>query len=114
MEAGDDSEEEEHGNQTDDDSEESSSEDGEEDTDPGPWQNTDEWAHVPNGREVKTKGMIAHKFLTEVGWEVGVVKKKSAGRWDVKYPSETVLYPHDLNLCDYGVDKYWVLVTKQK
>jgi len=112
VEAGDDSEEENGNEEANSDDSDSSSE--EEEVDPGPWQDTAEWQHLPKARAVKKLDMIAHKFLTKTGWEVGRVKKKTSGRWDVKYLSETDLYPHDLKLSDYGANKYWVLVDKQK
>lgn len=112
VEAGDDSEveKEEESNTNSDDSDSSSEE---EEIDPGPWEDTTEWQHLKTARAVKRSDMIAHKFMTRTGWEVGRVRKKANGRWDVKYPSETDLYPHDLKLSDYGANKYWVLVRKQ-
>ena len=63
--------------------------------------------------------LIAHKFNT--GWAVGVVKsvekKKSvAGQSQaaVKYRSETYRWTQKLNREDYGVHKYWVLLSVVK
>jgi len=114
VEAADDSEQENNDNETIPNSDSSDSSSEEEEVDPGPWEDTEEWKHLNAARAAKKGDMIAHKFLTKAGWEVGRVKKKAKGRWDVKYPSETDLYPHDLKLSDYGANKYWVLVDKQK
>ena len=37
---------------------------------------------------IKAKLTIAHKFLTENGWDVGRIVKKERTGWAVKYPSE--------------------------
>ena len=62
-------------------------------------------------------GFIAHKFST--GWTVGVVKsveqtKSVAGKFSVKYKSETYCWTKTLNKENYGVDKYWVLLDVVK
>ena len=57
--------------------------------------------------------MIAHKFMTRLGWEVGRIVKKSGGSWDVKYPTESNLYVHELNLSDYGPKGAWVVVNRK-
>ena len=61
---------------------------------------------------------IAHTFST--GWEIGVLKgeekknKGHKGEYIVQYPSEKRPYWHNLDLSEYGADKYWVLLTIDK
>lgn len=74
----------------------------EDEVDPGPWRDTDEHSAITEYRKPKAKLVIAHKFFTEVGWEVGTIMRKSGKYWLVKYESETELYKHELRKADYG------------
>ena len=89
-----------------------SSEEEQDDVDPGPWEDNDTWKAVLEPTKPKAKLVIAHKFLTDTGWEVGRIVHKSRGSWAVKYPSETQQYVHELNMSDYGPSAVWVVVTQ--
>lgn len=89
-----------------------SSDEEEEEVDPGPWQDTEAWKAVIEPTTPKAKLTIAHKFLTETGWEVGTIKSKCRSAWAVKYPSELQQYVHDLNMAEYGPDGVWLVVRK--
>ena len=58
---------------------------------------------------------IAHTFST--GWEIGVLQgeerknKGHKGEYIVQYPSEKRPYWHNLDVSEYGADKYWILLT---
>ena len=60
----------------------------------------------------------AHTLST--GWKIGVLKgeekknKGHKGEYIVQYPSEKRPYWHNLDLREYGADKYWVLLTIDK
>ena len=99
--AGDDSEDEDEGDAAVSDDAAGSS-DEESDTDPGEWCDTEQHTAIPEYTKPKTKLVIAHKFLTEIGWEVGTIMRKSGKYWLVNYPSETELYRHELRQSDYG------------
>lgn len=90
---------------------ESSEEEGEE-VDPGPWEDTLAWRAMIEPPPIKAKLTIAHKFLTENGWDVGRIVKKERTGWAVKYPSERQQYIHELNMADYGPTGVWVVVEK--
>lgn len=96
---GDDSEDEGDSEKGDEDTASSSEE---EEVDPGEWVDTDEHTGICEYTKPKPKLVIAHKFLTTVGWEVGTLVRKSSKYWLVKYPSETGLYKHELKESDYG------------
>ena len=87
-----------------------SSDGEEEEVDPGPWQDKDPWVATSEPTPPKAKLHIAHKFMTDVGWEVGKIVGKSRGVWAVKYPTDRQQYLHDLNIEDYG--SVWVVVEK--
>ena len=95
--AGDDSEDE--GNATESDNASSSDES---EVDPGEWIDTNEHIAILEYTRPKPQLVITHKFLTEVGWEVGTIVRKSGKWWLVKYPTETGLYKHELRQSDYG------------
>jgi len=66
-----------------------------------------------NTKTLKAR-FIAHKLST--GRAVCVVKsvektKSVAGKFAVRYKSETYCWTQKLNKEVYGVDKYWVLVA---
>ena len=94
-----------------DESDSSGESSAEEEVDPGSWEDTDEWQAQPYERDPKAKDTIAHKFLTETGWEVGTIKKKSGGFYQVKYP-DGLIWKHKLAKCDCGPDKAWLFVKQ--
>ena len=99
-----------------DDGEEEDEEDSstDDEVDPGEWEDTGEWESVPEHRAVKAGDQIAHKFYTEVGWEVGKVVRRDGRRsnWLVKYATDVNLYMHELRAADYGPGAVWVHVQR--
>ena len=65
-----------------------SSDGEEEEVDPGPWQDKDPWVARSEPTPPKAKLHIAHKFMTDLGWEVGKIVGRSRGVWAVKYPTD--------------------------
>ena len=99
--AGDDSEDE-NESDAEADSDDVADSSDESERDPGEWCDTEEHTAIAEYTRPKPKLVITHKFLTEVGWEVGTIMRKSGKYWLVNYPSETGLYRHELRQSDYG------------
>ena len=73
---------------------------------------------ITYGPTLLKKYKVAHKFLTK--WHIGTFKSKCGSKESPNYQKHAVYYQHDgiqyyhdLNLTDYGVDKFWVLLKRK-